>query len=917
MKSNYELIKEARVLLKCPDLDLLKAEPLAGELKNRSCFAYAAELYTRILELKTSKAARDKVRRNLAICLYKDPDLPAATKFRLAEEHLSKVGKGDLSKTRDTEVLGLMGAIYKRKWQYDSQFKNLLTARHYYKRGYDEWHRKHTGPYDPNTDGDAGYTAINYAFILDLLAVVRVEEAVKLKDQDVLSAKGWLEEAESIRRQLIRYLDGDNLFRQHKTGAGYSHWVYATLGEAYFALREVQKARHFYDQYRRYEEQPKPWEIETTSRQLRTLGELQIRLLPGGLEADELVAKKTSIIHQVKECLAALYPGEDKEPPLVAAWNGKTGLALSGGGFRASFFHIGVLAKLAELNVLRHVEVLSCVSGGSILGAYYYLLLRQRLEAKPESGINALSRQDYVEVVEYMVDQFRKDVRNNLRIRILSSWWYNLRIFFNPNYTRTHRLAELYEKFLYKKLVNDGDVAPKAPIYMQNIKIKPFGHGAAFNPKTDNWNRNYKVPMLVLNATSMNTGHNWQFTASWMGEPPANIQPDVDSKPRLRRMYYNEAPEPYTNKIRLGQAVGASSAVPGLFEPLLLRGLYPDVDLRLADGGVHDNQGVASLLEQECNIMLISDASGQLTAEADTGAGVTGSVLRSDMILQERVRESQLLDLKVRESNAQLNGLLFVHLKKDLNENPKKWIGCNDPTRAVWLTMEDDSNKDMTSYKILKDVQQGVASLRTDLDAFTDAEVFSLMYSGYQQAGYTFGKQNLDALFPPDENGAPATHPWAFLDVAPWMQDNNIKPSLLRRLKIGANIPLKVFQINWAMATLGIFLAAIPMLAVLYLLWRYRDQPIILELPVKALGITVLLFLLDFFVSSMISKIYNWKSTIIKKLLSVIGTGLVALVSQLYLLFLNPIFLRDGELQNMEREDRFRNFLKRLAGIFK
>ena len=58
---------------------------------------------------------------------------------------------------------------------------------------------------------------------------------------------------------------------------------------------------------------------------------------------------------------------------------GKVGLALSGGGFRASFYHLGVLAQLAELDVLRHVEVLSCVSGGSIVGACYWLALRNRL----------------------------------------------------------------------------------------------------------------------------------------------------------------------------------------------------------------------------------------------------------------------------------------------------------------------------------------------------------------------------------------------------------------------------------------------------------------------------------------------------------------------------------------------------------
>ena len=47
----------------------------------------------------------------------------------------------------------------------------------------------------------------------------------------------------------------------------------------------------------------------------------------------------------------------------------KLGLALSGGGFRASLFHIGVLARMAELDLLRHVGVLSTVSGGSIIGA--------------------------------------------------------------------------------------------------------------------------------------------------------------------------------------------------------------------------------------------------------------------------------------------------------------------------------------------------------------------------------------------------------------------------------------------------------------------------------------------------------------------------------------------------------------------
>jgi NTE family protein len=43
-----------------------------------------------------------------------------------------------------------------------------------------------------------------------------------------------------------------------------------------------------------------------------------------------------------------------------------TGLALSGGGFRATLFHCGALWRLNELGLLRDVARVSSVSGGSI-----------------------------------------------------------------------------------------------------------------------------------------------------------------------------------------------------------------------------------------------------------------------------------------------------------------------------------------------------------------------------------------------------------------------------------------------------------------------------------------------------------------------------------------------------------------------
>ena len=47
----------------------------------------------------------------------------------------------------------------------------------------------------------------------------------------------------------------------------------------------------------------------------------------------------------------------------------RIGLALSGGGFRAAAFHLGVMRRLAALGILEHVDLFTCVSGGSIAGA--------------------------------------------------------------------------------------------------------------------------------------------------------------------------------------------------------------------------------------------------------------------------------------------------------------------------------------------------------------------------------------------------------------------------------------------------------------------------------------------------------------------------------------------------------------------
>src|SRR5437868_6155691 len=53
------------------------------------------------------------------------------------------------------------------------------------------------------------------------------------------------------------------------------------------------------------------------------------------------------------------------------------GLSLSGGGFRATFFHLGVVRFLYDAGLLRRVRFISGVSGGAILAAHLGLNWRR------------------------------------------------------------------------------------------------------------------------------------------------------------------------------------------------------------------------------------------------------------------------------------------------------------------------------------------------------------------------------------------------------------------------------------------------------------------------------------------------------------------------------------------------------------
>ena len=598
------------------------------------------------------------------------------------------------------ETLGLAGSIYKQKWLVDGQKQHLETAFRYYYRG----HQRGV------TTSDFGYTGINAAFVLDLLS--EIEADAEPDGFGGAAARQAL--AREVRKDIVA-----GLGPAMNTPAGSGYWPAVTLGEAYFGLGDYDNALVWFQTAKSRPAQG--WQRETTSRQLARLALIQERAAAAqqapaaagaGAKADALdpaVASAIAAAGLSATPETGLSPVVRARPYDVvrelldlpedvirSAFLGKVGLALSGGGFRASLFHIGVLARLAEQDILRRVEVLSCVSGGSIIGAHYYLELRHLLQSKSD---DELSANDYVELIQRVAARFLQGVQRNVRMRALASLPANLRMIFSSKYSRTHRLGELYEAEIFS-LINDGGAGK--PRYVDELEIHPKGAPEGFHPRWDNWQRRAKVPVLVLNATSLNTGHLWQFTASYMGEPASCINTSVDGNYRLRRMWYGEAP-PLFKKMRLGYAVAASSCVPGLFEPLQFTGLYPDITVSLVDGGVHDNQGLIGVIEQGCDNLIVSDASGQMDQEDAPSGGFLNVVSRSNSVLQARLRDVQFRDLDTRGRSSIVRSAV-VHLKQELLVAPRDWAGCDDPKET------DDDSASLRSFTDVRSSPRRAAS---------------------------------------------------------------------------------------------------------------------------------------------------------------------------------------------------------------
>jgi hypothetical protein len=211
---------------------------LANKLKEIKSFNYARRILARAAgddeALSQNEELKLKIHQQWSLCTYKDNDLPADARLDNALKFLQRVEK--LSTTKNQETLGLVGAIYKRKWEVDNQKQQLERSLLYYLRGYQE-----------GAENDQGYTGINAAFVLDLLAYQEEEEAKKVGITST-TAQERREQAFRIREDVLAKVESraekpsDDAKKLEAIPCKDMWWFYSTIAEAHFGLKQYSEA---------------------------------------------------------------------------------------------------------------------------------------------------------------------------------------------------------------------------------------------------------------------------------------------------------------------------------------------------------------------------------------------------------------------------------------------------------------------------------------------------------------------------------------------------------------------------------------------------------------------------------------------------------------------------------------------------
>ena len=231
-------------------------------------------------------------------------------------------------------------------------------------------------------------------------------------------------------------------------------------------------------------------------------------------------------------------------------------LCLSGGGYRASLFHLGALRRLHEIGALRRVDAISSVSGGSIFSAFL-------ATAMVKKGLSqSLNFADWENDVAKPFRQFTSHDIRTLPVLLHCLWnWL----------TPAPRLKQL--ESTYRSLLTRLTLA-QLPSH----------------------------PRFILCSTDLTFGVNWEFGRGYAGDYQVGYSKAAASWPLARAVAASSSFPPIFGPMR----IRASSAE---FE----EGDYQKPDraeilsrVHLSDGGVYDNMGLEPVWKKS-NLVLISD----------------------------------------------------------------------------------------------------------------------------------------------------------------------------------------------------------------------------------------------------------------------------------------------------------------------
>ncbi len=245
---------------------------------------------------------------------------------------------------------------------------------------------------------------------------------------------------------------------------------------------------------------------------------------------------------------------------------GRTGiaLALSGGGFRATLFHLGALRRLNELGVLSKVDTISSVSGGSLMSA---CLARVMMESATPSAF------DFSALEKTVYDLVSYNLRRRILLKRVLPWNWGT------------SLPELVAKELSKH-VTDKSLAdlPSSPQFVFCATDLVFGVNWIYSrDRAGDWQAGYR-------STAMNA-----IPIAHAAAASACFPPVFSPMPTMVA----------SNELRGGDARGA------------------DADecrskIRLCDGGVYDNMGLEPVWKS-ASTLLVSDAGGPFEFDRDRG----------------------------------------------------------------------------------------------------------------------------------------------------------------------------------------------------------------------------------------------------------------------------------------------------------